>query len=164
MWKKQDETVGAQPDFASKESLDSTSFSDALAESLINDRPKKEKLAVLPTKSVVEDQNATLPSAGKKTYSEVMNEFTRNATAFMEHLPLLAKARAAYDEAMKASAEMRKVLDSGDEHLRTLMAQLEQGISAQSLKQSPDKKNPEAAKVERMTGTDEGGARTTRWP
>jgi hypothetical protein len=163
MWKKQDETVGAQPDFASQETSEYTPFSDALAESLINDRSKKEKLSVLP-KSVVEDQSATLPSAGKRTYSEVMNEFTRNATAFMEHLPLLAKARAAYDEAMKASAEMRRVLDSGDEHVRTLMAQLEQGISAQGLKQSPDKKNPEAAKVERMTGTDEGGSRTTRWP
>ncbi len=164
MWKKQDETVGAQPDFASKETPDSMSFSDALAESLISDRPKKERLSVLPTKSVIEDQNVALPPAGKKTYSEVMNEFSRNATAFMEHLPLLAKARAAYDEAMKASAEMRKALDSGDEHLRTIMAQLEQGICAQGIKQSPDKKNPEAAKIERMTGTDEGGGRTARWP
>jgi hypothetical protein len=77
-------------------------------------------------------------------YSEAVNEFTKTATAFMEHLPLLSKARNAYDQAMRASAEIRKVLDTGDENLRTLMTQLTEAVS----RPVPDKKRPELAKAE----------------
>jgi hypothetical protein len=98
------------------------------------------------------------------TYIGAVNEFTRNATAFIEQLPLLTKARDAYEQAMKASAELRKVLDAGEENLRTLMTQLEQGVSIQRVNLTPDKKNPEPAKIERMRGSDEGGSRALRWP
>jgi hypothetical protein len=91
--------------------------------------------------------------ANMAAYSEAVNEFTKTATAFMEHLPLLSKARNAYDQAMKASAEIRKVLDTGDEDLRTLMSQLMQAVS----KPVPDKKKPELAKMEaRGSGEDTG--------
>jgi hypothetical protein len=88
--------------------------------------------------------------ANMAAYSEAVNEFTKTATAFMEHLPLLSKARNAYDQAMKASAEIRKVLDTGDEDLRSLMTQLMQAVS----KPVPDKKKPELAKME-ARGNDE---------
>jgi hypothetical protein len=99
-----------------------------------------------------------------KTYTEAVNECIENASAFIEHLPLLVKARDAYEEAMRASAEMRKLLDAGGENLRTLMTQLEQGVSIQPFKLAPDKKNPEPAKVERMRGTAEGGGRANIFP
>jgi len=99
-----------------------------------------------------------------KTYTEAVNECTKNASAFTEHLPLLAKARGAYEEALRASAEMRKLLDAGDENLRTLMTQLEQGVSIQPGKLAPDKKSPEPAKVERMRATAEGGGRANIFP
>jgi hypothetical protein len=98
------------------------------------------------------------------TYTEAVKEFTTNATAFIEHLPLLAKARAAYEEARRASTEMRRALDVGDEKLLTLMTQLEQRANLQELKSRPDKKPPELVKVERMKGVDEGGGRSSRWP
>lgn len=91
--------------------------------------------------------------ANMAAYSEAVNEFTKNATAFMEQLPLLSKARNAYDQAMKASAEIRKVLDTGDEDLRTLMTQLVQAVN----KPVPEKKRPELAKTEvRGSGEDTG--------
>ena len=164
MWKKQDDTVGAQPDFASKERPDLASLGDALVESLMNDQFKKANSAVVPQKVLAEDHSQQLSPPTMKTYIEAVNEFTKNATAFIEHLPLLTKARGAYEEAMRASAEMRKILDSGEDNLRTLMTQLEQGVNIQPVKPAPDKKNSEPAKVERMRLTDEGGGRAIRWP
>jgi hypothetical protein len=164
MWKKQDDAVGAQPDFASKERPDLASLGDALVESLVNDQFKKENFAVVPQKVLAEDHHEPSSSSNMTTYIAAVNEFTRNATAFIEQLPLLTKARDAYEQAMKASAELRKVLDAGEENLRTLMTQLEQGVSIQRVKLAPDKKNPEPAKVERMRGTDQGEGRALRWP
>ena len=163
MWKKQDDAMGAQPDFASKERPDLASLGDALVESLVNDQFKKENFAVVPQKVLAEDHHEP-SSSTMTTYIGAVNEFTRNATAFIEQLPLLTKARDAYEQAMKASAELRKVLDAGEENLRTLMTQLEQGVSIQRVKAAPDRKNPEPAKVERMRGTDQGEGRALRWP
>ena len=164
MWKKQDDAMGAQPDFASKERPDLASLGDALVESLVNEQFKKENFAVVPQKVLAEVHHEPSWSSTMTTYIGAVNEFTRNATAFIEQLPLLTKARDAYEQAMKASAELRKVLDAGEENLRTLMTQLEQGVSIQGVNLAPDKKNPEPAKVERMRGTDEGGSRALRWP
>jgi hypothetical protein len=101
-----------------------------------------------------------------KIYNEAATDFTNHATAFIEHLPLLAKARAAYAEAIRASAEMRKVLDARDEHLRTLMTQLEQAVNLHGVKPAPDKdkKVSEPAKVERPKPTADAGGRAIRWP
>ena len=163
MWKKQDD-VDAQPEFPSKQTSDLASLGDALVESLMNNHSKKGNLAVVPQKVLAEDPNQPLPSPTMKTYTEAVNEFTKTATAFIEQLPLLTKARGAYEEALRASAEMRKVLDASDENLRTLMTQLEQRVNLHEVKSATDKKNPEPAKVERMRGTDEGGGRSFRWP
>jgi exonuclease VII small subunit len=164
MWKKQDDAVGAQPDFASKQRPDLASLGDALVESLVNDQFKKGNLAVVPQKVLTEDHHQPLSSSTMTTYIGAVNEFTENATALIEQLPLLSQARGAYEEAMRASAETRKFLDAGEETLRTLMTQLEQGVSIQPVEPAPDKKNPEPAKVERMRGTDQGGGRAHRWP
>jgi len=164
MWKKQDDAVGAQPDSVPNQTPEVGSLGDPLVESLMNDPIRKGNLTVGPQKVLAEDHNQPLPSPTMQTYTEAVIEFTKNATAFIEHLPLLTKARAAYEEAMRASAEMRKVLDAGDENLRTLISQLEQGVNLHGMKHAPDRKNPESAKVERMRGADEGGGRATKWP
>jgi hypothetical protein len=169
MWNKhEDPQRDALLDLASKEIPDLSSLGDALVqslvnESLLNDQFKK-GLAVVPQKVLPEDQNPSLQSPSIKTYTEAVNEFTKNATAFIEQLPLLAKARTAYEEAVRASIEIRKALDVGEENLRTLKTQLEQGLGVHGVKPAPDKKSPEPAKVERMRGTDEGGGRATRLP
>ena len=85
-------------------------------------------------------------------------------TVLIEQLPLLIKTRAAYEEAMRASAEIRKILDAEEQNLRTLMTQLEEGLSVHDSKAVPDKKGPEPARVERMGGTAEGARRAIQWP
>jgi hypothetical protein len=140
------------------------SLGDALVESLVNDQFKKENFAVVPQKVLADVHHEPSWSSTMTTYIGAVNEFTKHATAFIEQLPLLTKARDAYEQATKASAELRKVLDAGEENLRTLMTQLEQGVSIQRVNLAPDKKNPEPAKVERMRGTDQGEGRARRWP
>jgi len=162
MWKKQDDAVGAQPDLSSKETPDLASLGDALVESLMNEQVKKANFAVVPQKVLAQDQPLPIPTM--KTYTEAMNEFTKNATAVLEQLPLLTKARAAYEEARRASAEMRKLLDSGDQKLQTLMTRLEQGVNVPGVQPAPDKKNPEPARVDRIRGSDEGRGPAIRWP
>jgi hypothetical protein len=164
VWKKQDDAVGGQPELPSKQTPDLVSLGDVPDESLMNDQFKKGNFAVVPQKVLTKDSNQPLPPPTMKTYTEAVNEFTKNATAFIEQLPLLTKARGAYEEAIRASAEMRKVLDASDENLRTLMTQLEQRVNLHEVKSATDKKNPEPAKVERMKETDEGGDRAFRWP
>jgi hypothetical protein len=163
MWKKQD-AEGAQPESPSKQRPDVASLRDARAESLMNEDLQKVDFAVVSQQVLTADSNQPLPSPTMKTYTEAVKEFTKNATAFIEQLPLLTKAQGAYEEAMRASTEMRKVLDASDENLRTLMTQLEKRINLQEFKSAADKKPPEPARVERMTGTDESGSRGSRWP
>lgn len=149
MWKKQDDAVDAQPEFASKQMPEMTleSASETLIEAYRNRQAEKAKFAV-GSQEVVAGQR--LPPTTMATYSEAVNEFTKNANAFIEQLPLLSKARDAYEQAMRASAELRTVLDAGEENLRTLMTHLEQVVNP-----APDKKKPEPAKVEAIRGTDE---------
>jgi exonuclease VII small subunit len=81
-------------------------------------------------------------------YRDSVDEFSRHAADFLEHISTLAKAREAYQRAIAVSAELRSILDTGDEAVTALMAQLEQAINVQLGNPAPEKKRPEMAKVE----------------
>jgi len=98
------------------------------------------------------------------TYMDAVEEFRESATAFIQHLNLLAQAREAYQEAMTASAELRSVLDAGDENLRTLMTQLDQALDLHTGKPVPDKKKPEAVKVEAIRASSEASSGVRTFP
>jgi hypothetical protein len=83
-----------------------------------------------------------------KTYSEAVDEFSKHTSEFLACMPLLTKARDAYQRAMAVSAEVRSMLDAGDGTLRTLMAQLEDAVTIQLGKTPSDKKKPESVKAE----------------
>jgi hypothetical protein len=83
-----------------------------------------------------------------KTYSEAVDEFSKNTSEFLACIPLLIKAREAYQRAMAVSAEVRSMLDAGDGTLRTLMAQLEDAVAVHLGKNPSDRKKPESVKVE----------------
>jgi exonuclease VII small subunit len=166
MWKKQDDVGVQQPELPSKERSDAAKLlSDALdRSSSINNDVAKGNVPAASEKGLVADSHQPPSSPPMNTYTDAVKEFTTNATAFIEQLPLLANAREAYERAMKASSEMRKTLDISDQNLRTLMTQLEQKIDLQELKPATDKKPPEPAKVETMKCTGEGEGRAYRWP
>jgi hypothetical protein len=157
MWKKPDDAVDAQPKIATEPTPDLNSLGAVLMESLIE--REKGNVAVGSQKVLAEDHQRPSSSATMTTYTEAMSEFTKNATAFIEQLPLLTKARDAYEQAMKASAGLREVLDAGEENLRTLMTQLEQGVNVLGIRPAPDKKSPQPANVEANRGTDLSGRR-----
>ncbi|HKR84294.1 MAG TPA: hypothetical protein VJS37_08970 [Terriglobales bacterium] len=163
MWKMQNDAESAQPEraFPLRQRPDLSSDGDALVKHLMNEQFQQVDFAA-PEKASIEDSHH-VASPNMKKYAEAVAEFTKNATAFIEQLPLLTKARGAYEEAMRASAEMRRVLDASDENLRILMSKLEQNTNLQELKSAADKKPPEPARVETLKATDNGGERF-RWP
>ena len=90
------------------------------------------------------------------TYKEAVEEFSLSASEFLAHIPLLTKARDAYQRAMAVSSQLRQVLDKGDETLRLLMSQMEQAFNTQfaastTAAGASDKKRSEAVKLETPT-------------
>jgi hypothetical protein len=98
------------------------------------------------------------------TYLDAVEDFRKSATAFMQHVDLLAQARDAYQQAITASAELRTVLDAGDENLRTLMTQLEQALNLHMARPVLDRKKPEPVKVEAIKGNGEGTVAVRAFP
>ena len=171
MWKKLDEFVGGQPEFTSKQRPELESSGEESTESPTDSQFEKWKFPTGPQRVPAEDNHQTLSSSATitspptmATYTEALNEFAKSATAFIEQLPLLTRAREAYERAMKASAEMRKVLDTGEENLQTLMNQLEQAVNVHGVKPITDRKKPEPAKVEAIRGSDESSGGVKRLP
>ena len=98
------------------------------------------------------------------TYIGAVEDFRKSATAFMQHVDLLAQARDAYQQAMTASAELRTVLDAGDENLRTLMTQLEQALNLHMARPVLDRKKPEPVKVEPIKASSESTGAVRAFP
>jgi hypothetical protein len=84
------------------------------------------------------------------TYVDATDKFGRSANEFLQHVNLLPQAWSAYQQAMAASAELRTVLDTGDETLRILMARLEQAVSTPFGTPVSSGKKLEALKAEVM--------------
>src|ERR1700758_1854002 len=82
-----------------------------------------------------------------KTYSQAVDEFSKHTSEFLACIPLLIKAREAYQRAMDVSAEVRSMLDAGDETLRTLMGQVQDAVNVHLAKTPSDKKKPEGVKA-----------------
>jgi hypothetical protein len=149
MWKNQVDAASMPREFDSKQKSESPSGVEG--EGVYPDNPSEQ---VGPQRVFAEAQPST--PVGMAAYTEAVTEFTRNATAFIEHVPLLTKARAAYDNAMKSSAEVREVLDKGEQDLRSLMHHLTQVLSSNVAMVAPDKKRPEPTQLETTGGANKG--------
>jgi hypothetical protein len=155
MSKRQDDEAHT-PGFGSDQWPDLMRPSIVEMPTVVRDRhPEKEVSAADPQIHGAKLQNQPLSPVTLTTYTDAVSRFTRSATAFIEHLPLLSEARDAYVQAMTTSRELRQVLDSGDEVLRNLMIRLEQIVNDQMVKSAPDKKKPEPFKVGAIRATDD---------
>jgi len=94
------------------------------------------------------------PPPTMSTYSQAVDQFTKSATAFMEHVHHLTQARVAYEDAMQASTAIRDSLDAGDQALRSLMSQLQEALNIHVGQSGSEKKKPEPVRVEAETAAD----------
>jgi hypothetical protein len=157
MWKKQDDAGSTPLEVGSTQTA--REFPEALVEMVMgvrdNDREKLGSEPILQMEGAeVQKQPVSPPTM--TTYTDALNKFIKNATEFIEQLPLLSEARDAYVQAMKASKELRQVLDSGDENLRTLMIRMEQMVNIHIVKSDVERKKPDVSKVEPIRATDQG--------
>jgi hypothetical protein len=157
MWKNKDDAASIPREFDSKQMSESPSEMEGEGGYLDNLSEQ-----VGPQRVFAEAQPSTPVSMA--AYTEAVNEFTRNATAFIEHVPLLTKARNAHDKAMKASAEVRKVLDKGEEDLRALMNHLTQVLNSNVVMVAPERKRPEPTQLETIRGADKGTSGLKAFP
>jgi hypothetical protein len=142
MWKKVNNGVATQPEFASQpEPKTLPSAGKSLNESPFG-----------PLEVVGENEDRLSTTVSMAIYLEAVNEFTKNAIACIGFLLLIPKARDGYEQATIASAQLRKVLDTGEENLRTVMTQLEQAINLHVPKSVGERKRPEPSKVESIRG------------
>ena len=163
MWKQQGNALNAQPEFGSKKLLEKLeSLGDALIESLTNNRSKNGNLEIGTQTFVTEDRKQPTSLPAVTIYTAAIDEFNQSATAFIDHLPLLVRVRNAYEKALTASAELRTILDAGDEKIKTLMSQLEQGVK-NGVKPPPDKNNSKTAKVETIGRSQESINRASQF-
>lgn len=162
MPKLQDNALNTPPEFGSKPVLEKLELlGDALVESLTGSRSKKENLEIATHNFVTEDPKRPTSLPAETIYTEAIDEFNKSATAFIEQLPLFVRARNAYEKALGASAEVRKILDTGDEKIKALMGQLEQGVKIYGVK-SPHDTNSNLAKVETIGRSQESIDRMTK--
>ncbi len=161
MWKNQDDAASMPREFDSKQMSESPS--EMKDEGVYLDNLSEQGRSKVGPQRVFAEAQPSTP-VGMAAYTEAVNEFTRNATAFIEHVPLLTKARDAYDNAMKASAEVRKVLDKGEEDLRALMNHLAQVLNSNVVMVPPDKKRPEPTQLETIRGADKGTSGLKAFP
>jgi hypothetical protein len=157
MWKNKDDAASLAREFDSKQMSESPSEMEGEGGYLDNLSEQ-----VGPQRIFAEAPPSTPVSMA--AYTEAVNEFTRNATAFIEHVPLLTKARDAHDKAMKASAEVCKVLDKGEEDLRALMNHLIQVLNSNVVMVAPDRKRPEPTQLESIRGGDKGTSGLKAFP
>jgi exonuclease VII small subunit len=109
-----------------------------------------------------EDVGAQPTPTTMATYNAAVDNFTKSATTFLEQLHHLNRAREAYQQAVTASAELRSILDLGDQTLRALMGELEQAITVHA--PALDRKRPEAPKFEAIKGNGESTRATAAFP
>ena len=98
-------------------------------------------------------------------YVDASEEFGKSASELLQHINLLPQAMSAYQKAVTASAELRKVLDSRDEMLQTLMTQLEQAVNspfgkAAAGERKADEKKTEATKASAAAASSASAVKT----
>jgi hypothetical protein len=179
MWKKLDNFASPRTDASANESLDSNLTGEGadtpddpwqIGKSDREELEQGSQFAGMNERSDLPQGLAEqAPPVTLGAYTEAVNKFTKSASAFIEHLPLLADARRAYEEASRASAELRRVLDAGDENLRALMSHLEQManvhfLGAPAAKAGAEGRNAEPSKLGPVRVGEESKGAVKRFP
>ena len=84
-------------------------------------------------------------------YEEAVREFSTNAAEFLRQVPLLTKARQAYERATIASAQLREILDKGDGTLHRFMAQMQETVTIARANVVLESGKPETETVQTST-------------
>lgn len=138
MWKNVNTAVATQPEIASQPAPTTLpSASKSLNDTQVGLR-----------EAVGENEDRLSTTAMMATYAEAVHEFTKNATVCIGFLPLISKARDGYEQATRASTQLRKMLDAGDESLRNCMTQLEQALNVHLLRSVSEGKRPAPTNIE----------------
>jgi DNA repair ATPase RecN len=93
-------------------------------------------------------------------YSEAVERFKEYSAVSMDNL---VKARKAYEDALRASEDIRKNLTSNDESIKSVMFQLQEIVSEQLAAGAEVAKLIEIRTAEEENGAPPAGPKLRRW-
>ena len=164
MWKKADQLPS---------SLDSASNSaDPISEevgrmlmAVVSKSTREQEQLASVSKPEVAQELKFLSATTMREYAQTLEKCTKSASEYLRCASLLCEARDSYDKLRRLSDEIRKLLDTEEMKLRSLMDQVqktanEPSISGQSVS---ERRGPESFKAENVIANGEK-PRVTRFP
>jgi len=166
MWKKADQLPGT---------LDSASNSaDPISEevgrmlmAVVSKSTREQEQVASVSKPEVAQELQFLSATTIREYAQTLEKCTKSASEYLRCASLLCEARDSYDKLRRLSDEIRKLLDTEEMKLRSLMDQVQKtangdspGISGQSVL---ERRGPESSKAENVIANGEK-PRVTRFP
>jgi hypothetical protein len=166
MWKKADQLPST---------LDSASNSaDPISEevgrmlmAVVSKSTREQEQVASVSKPEVAQELQFLSATTIREYAQTLEKCTKSASEYLRCASLLFEARDSYDKLRRLSDEIRKLLDTEEMKLRSLMDQVQKtangdspGISGQSVL---ERRGPESSKAENVIANGEK-PRVTRFP
>jgi hypothetical protein len=165
MWKRPDNLARIPADSSSNSA---ESVNEMLMNVIRQASPEEEEHPVPnPKPDMVQNQQQFLPPMFRE-YTEAVETCTKNASEFIGCASLLSQAREAYEKLKIAGAEIRRVLDSDEATLRTLMDLAQEKADVLAVRGSvlslSERKPPEPSTLDISIGASSQKARMSKFP
>jgi hypothetical protein len=165
MWKKADQLPGTLDSASNSADPISEEVGRMLMAVVSKSTREQEQLASVVSKPEVAQELQLLSTTTIREYAQTLEKCTKSASEYLRCASLLCEARDSYDKLRRLSDEIRKLLDTEEMKLRSLMDQVqktanEPSISGQSVS---ERRGPESFKAENVIANGEK-PRVTRFP
>jgi len=164
MWKKADPLPGTLDSASNSADPISEEVGRMLMAVVSKSTREQEQLASV-SKPEVAQELQLLSTTTIREYAQTLEKCTNSASEYLRCASLLCEARDSYDKLRRLSDEIRKLLDTEEMKLRSLMDQVqktanEPSISGQAV---TERRGPESFKAESVIANGEK-PRVTRFP
>jgi len=164
MWKKADPLPGTLDSASNSADPISEEVGRMLMAVVSKSTREQEQLASV-SKPEVAQELQLLSTTTIREYAQTLEKCTNSASEYLRCASLLCEARDSYDKLRRLSDEIRKLLDTEEMKLRSLMDQVqktanEPSISGQAV---TERRGPESFKAESVMANGEK-PRVTRFP
>jgi len=164
MWKKADQLPSSLDSASNSADPISEEVGRMLMAVVSKSTREQEQLASVSKPEVAQELQFLSPTTIRE-YAQTLEKCTKSASEYLRCASLLCEARDSYDKLRRLSDEIRKLLDTEEMKLRSLMDQVqktanEPSISGQSVS---ERRGPESFKAENVIANGEK-PRVTRFP
>lgn len=150
MWKKIDQ-LPVNPFESASTPISDESLGQMLMAVVSSSANGKEQPGSTPIPEVAQDRQQVLTTT-LQDYAQTVEKCTNSASEFLRCASLLSEARESYEKLRRLREEIRKLLDTDEVKLRTLIEQVQQTASvdlpSSSCQSVPERRGPESSRAE----------------